>query len=498
MENQNKYLIAGMGNEGKALGAIATTARDILGNPVEVRGWSRSASRTEPMIVAAQTYSERNPSFDYRDQMGLCIMEFDLKSRQRIFRPERYQNGLEDELQNTIYEHGDKVRIRNFLDLVTSDFELAMKGSSETSALPNYVIVCTTANAHSKIAERLANFIYNNQDLLYNHRGGLNLVFSPERFLGAWEAMVRFYAQLHVQSERDNLPEQELANLVECCNDKIIFAAAATSPVASRIDPEVKSLVHILGSKDWAGVAAIPESYTTLLARELRNVFPAYKAIEREPKGLESDNSEKDRDVRFTTAASTIAVMLHVAMTTWGFPLFPIPKMKYYVDLPKNPVIREAIQRIDDERVAALNAVFGIDAWCGRTLMSRLYENTNHNSFIEAIQENPAYAEIGCPELIDRNGKLTRYILEEVPFTAQPLAELQPDLMPFTLDSIQNANNIAFLLTGRRLDDLSAGRTPESLGLEGKSSSEIAHMLKNGFVSDELLAYHIDNIRKAH
>ncbi len=466
MNEESTILIYGLGNEGLAWLGLASIASRVIGYPGEVRGYNRSSMKVEPLKAAAARHAKIGGN-TYDESSGLCYIEFQQERGDEIFRQEVFGNGRYKGVEELIQATDGGVKVGCTSHIVTDDFETAMLGKDKTHRLPDYVVVCTVANAHAPFAKMQADLFNSNPNLLKNHEGKINYVLSPGRFLGAWEAHLAFYASLD-----DSL--QDIAK------EKIVWAESGTSPYASRISTSDPTKVTVVGGKAWNPIAAIPESETHNVATGIRKINPIYVEVKRD-KG-------REMDVRYTSQTSTIAIPFHVLMTTMGAPLMYHKQLDYYADLPAIPLIAAALEVVDKERVEALKSLFGTNAWSGLEIMKRMYPLAEGDDIALAMINNPAYQGISAPRsLTDLGGKLIRYLSEDGPFTTDPLVDaVDKDIVPFITSILGTAHNTSIMLTGKPL--IGTGRTAESLGLEGRTQDEIKSMLKTGIIPEELLA----------
>jgi opine dehydrogenase len=458
MDENSTVLVYGLGNEGLALLTIFAISSSVTHIPGEVRGWNRSDTRVTPLQTAARKHA-KVARHTYQGNSGLSYLEFNPDILKQIFMTPAFENGHLREIKDMYMpSSGDRVKVPMTSHLVTSLFDKAMSGRDEKNpALPDLVLVCTTADAHSTYAQNLAKYINEHPELVTQRDKPIITLLSPGRCFGALDAIINFYSVLD-------------EGLEEVCRERVIFGESASSPFASRIPEEDPLLVTVLGGKKINRFATIPESTTKDTAREIGTVLPQYTDVR-----LQNDRGETDRDVRYSTADSTMGGFLHhFLVSTLCATRLGEEGLMYYTDLPKNPIVANAIRQADVERVEILRTGLGIEN--PRTavrVMHDMYPATEgYDDIVDAITNNPAYVGIATPP-----GIKTRYLEEEGPFTLVPLEGLAEGhgvdarWVTWTL-------NTAKMITGNNYRG--SGRTLERLCIAGKSPEEITHILKTG------------------
>lgn len=471
LDENSTMLVYGLGNEGQTILTLAAIAKEVLGMPGEVRGYNRKDSRVAPLITTAISHARK-----YHDVLpeysGRSFIHTKEDVFPEIFKPESFGENRSD-LEELCTHNSENIEIGANSDIVASNshFPVAMTGNKKTPKLPDLILVCTIANAHSPIAKQQAEFFNERPDLLKDHDGKITYILAPGRFLGAWDFFTSFYSSLDPK-------------LAEIAREKIIIGEQGTSSFASRIvDTSNQAAVYIFGGKNWNPLATIPEKHSEYVANSIRKVFPHTMAVRRQ----DEDNIVHS-DIRFTTAASTLGGFLsHLLMTTMAFSKFYDGTNFYYSDYPSSPKIREALIEGDLERLNALEKIFGINDFSGAELMVKMYPRTHGDTLPDTMINNPAYQNIYSPtSLHDKSGHIIRYVGEELPYTVFPLFDMAKnrgfDKHPSWLNTSIVVGQMLAGITN--LNDVA--RTDEKLGFLGYSSDVITECLKTGKFPSEL------------
>lgn len=281
------------------------------------------------------------------------------------------------------------------------------------------VMVTTTANAHSELAEQMASILTDNQVVVLN----------PGRTGGALEFL---------QTIKKN-----------GCAKNIYVAEAQTLVYACRIIED--GVVNVIGVKDKVLISSVNSQRTQFVLDKVKPLYPCFEAAENV----------------LRTSLENIGAIFHPCVLL--FNAATIERQTdfwFYRDM--TPAIADFIEAFDRERLAVGKA-YGINLLSVREWISYAYPETRGNTLCEKMVNNPAYYAIKSPSTI-----FTRQLTEDIPTGVLPIVELGK-VAGIDVTLMESMINVCSTLL--QIDFRKNGRTLENLGLANMTKEDILKRL---------------------
>ncbi|TVR79789.1 MAG: NADP transhydrogenase subunit alpha [Chitinophagaceae bacterium] len=286
------------------------------------------------------------------------------------------------------------------IDMVTDDIELAVRDV-------DLIMVTTTADAHSDIANKLAPFLRDNQIIVLN----------PGRTLGAIE----------------------FSHIIRKNSTKKVFIAEAQSLIyACRI--EKPGEVKIIGIKDRVFFSAFPSTDTDYVIEKLNAVYNCFIKVENV----------------LVTSLENIGAILHPAVVLLNAAAIERGNLFYFYN-DMTPSVSKFISDLDRERLMVGDS-FGIKLHSVSDWVSYAYGKVKGENLNEKMQNNPAYYKIQAPDKLN-----SRMLMEDIPTGVLPIIELgklcnlELPLLNGVLHITQSVLSCDFRLKGRTLENIGLG-----------------------------------------
>lgn len=238
----------------------------------------------------------------------------------------------------------------------------------------------------------------------------------------------------------------------EGCTADIILAEAMSLLYACR-SPKFGT-ASIKGIKEELMVAAMPADRTSEVLTVLNEAFPQMFA---------------GRNV-LETSFENLNCMMHP-----GPSLLNVAQIEsgrdwlYYYD-GITPSIGAYVEKMDATRIE-LGKIYGLNLTSMLQWYHKLY-SADGDTLSEAVKQCKAYAGIAGQKTLQ-----TRYILEDVPMSLVPLAELGK-AAGVRLDMVETLINLGEYMMGQNFRE--KGRNAKALGIEGMGVDEILHYVSTG------------------
>lgn len=237
----------------------------------------------------------------------------------------------------------------------------------------------------------------------------------------------------------------------ENCTKDVIVSETCTLLYACRlIEP---GSTHIFGVKNMVTVSAIPANKNDILVERLNTAFPQFKAA---------------KNV-LQTSLENLNAMMHPGPTILNTSKIENEEdFLYYLD-GITPSIGRFVQAMDKERIA-LGKAIGLDLPGIEDLYTEMYD-AKGETFSEMIKSVKAYDGVKGQKTLR-----TRYLLEDIPNSLQPMSSLGKMLGIDTknMDCIINLAKV--MLEGEFIE----GRTVESVGIEGLNAKDLLEYVETG------------------
>lgn len=301
--------------------------------------------------------------------------------------------------------------------------ECVTSNMAEAVAQAEVIMVVVPSSAHADIAKAAAPYLQNGQIVILH----------PGRTLGAIEF-----------------------NKVLCdsgCQVNVIVAEAETLIYASRSEGPAQA--YIFRVKDSVPLAALPATYTHHV---LEAINPAY------PQFIDGVNV-------LYTGLNNMGAIFHPALTILNAARIESVggEFQFYID-GVTPAVARVLEVLDRERVTVA-AALGIRARTALEWLKMAYDASGANLH-EAVHNQLGYYGIKAPATLNH-----RYITEEIPMSLVPIAALgqRYGVSVRGMDSIIRLASII-----HQTDYWRRGRTPEKLGIESVSVSELTRYVDDG------------------
>jgi opine dehydrogenase len=292
------------------------------------------------------------------------------------------------------------------------------------------IMVVTPAVAHKYIAREISPYLKDGQVILLN----------PGRTGGA----------LEFNNTLDN----------NGCSADVIVSEAQTFIYASRVIGPGKA--KILGVKNKVAIAALPSIKTREVIDLLHPIFPQFSPVENVLK----------------TSLDNIGAIFHPTPTLFNLAWIESRGGDFtYYQEGISPSVAKILEKLDKERMNVAIAL-GIDPSSAQDWLRMVYGVKGRNLY-ELLQNNNSYYGLNAPDSIYH-----RYIFEDVPMSLVPIASLGRMLGVKTpvINMIISIANIV-----HETDYWQSGRTVESLGLSGLTTSQIKKFVNTGVRDDTII-----------
>jgi opine dehydrogenase len=310
-------------------------------------------------------------------------------------------------------------RVFGPLQVVSSDIEKVIDGVK-------LLMVVVPASAHEHIARQFAPYLQDGQIIVLN----------PGRTGGALE----FRCILKSEGCTADVIVSEVETL--------LFASRATGPAEARI----------FRRKNTVPLAALPAIRTPEVLDILSEVYPQFVAAENV----------------LHTSLNNMGAVFHPTITLLNAGWIESTKgaFQFYVEGVTRSTAR-MLEVIDRERVTVA-ASLGIRAQTALEWLATAYSAKGENLY-EAMHDNPGYQGIMAPRSLRH-----RYILEDVPCSLVPIAELgrRFGVNVWAIDSM-----IQMACSVHGTDYFHRGRTLERMGLTGLRINEITNLVNYGDIA---------------
>jgi opine dehydrogenase len=307
------------------------------------------------------------------------------------------------------------------LSCVTSDMGTALAGAE-------IIMVVVPSSAHAGIAAEAARYL----------RDGQIVVLHPGRTCGA----IEFAKVLKDKG----------------CAADVTIAEAGTFIYASRSDGPAQT--RIFGIKEAVPLAALPATRTHSVLDALRPAYPQY--ID----GVNVLHTGLDNMGAIFHPALTLLNAGRIESTNGDF--------QFYIE-GVTPSVARVLEVLDRERVTVA-AALGIRARTGLEWLKMAY-NADGGDLNEAIHNQPGYYGIKAPATLAH-----RYLSEDVPMSLVPIAALG-QRYGVSVRGIASIVDLACIV--HRTDYWRRGRTPDRLGIERMSVSELTRWVNEGAAPDD-------------
>lgn len=232
------------------------------------------------------------------------------------------------------------------------------------------------------------------------------------------------------------------------CKANIVLGAAGTLLYSVRI--QTPGDVYVFGMKHEVPMAALPASDNDKLAAAIRPALPWFVLVE---------NTLK-------TSLGNINAMMHPApmlLNTSRIEADPFVPFQYYWE-GMTPSVGKYVEAMDLERIAVANAL-GLDLRTIREDYAAMYQCGDKDTPLYLLcKHNPGYDGIMCS-----NTLATRYLLEDIPFSLEPIQAIAQ------VAGIPTPKIDAIVVLGRTIlgDRMAEGRNAKTLGLEGLTKEDL-------------------------
>ena len=304
------------------------------------------------------------------------------------------------------------------LNIVTADIQEAIAGSK-------IIMVVVPSTAHRDIAAMMSPYLQDGQIVVLN----------PGRTCGS----IEFVQVLKSKG----------------CKAKAKIAEAETLIYASRSDGPAQA--RIFRIKESVPLAALPATDT---GEVLEALWPAY------PQFIDGTSV-------LHTGMNNMGAIFHPALTLLNAGRIESTRgeFQFYID-GVTPSVARVLEVLDRERVTVAAAI-GIRARTAQEWLKMAYDADGADLY-EAVHNQPGYYGIQAPATLNH-----RYITEDVPMSLVPIAALGQQY-GVSVRGIDSIIRLACLI--HRTDYWRKGRTPDKLGIDRISVTELVNFVMEGDV----------------
>lgn len=232
------------------------------------------------------------------------------------------------------------------------------------------------------------------------------------------------------------------------CKADIVLGAAGTLLYSVRI--KEPGDIYIFGQKSEVPMAALPASDNDKLAAAIRPALPWFVLVE---------NTLK-------TSLGNINAMMHPApmlLNTSRIEADPFIPFQYYWE-GMTPSIGKYVEAMDRERIAVANAL-GLELRTIRDDYVAMYKcGDSDTPLYQLCKNNPGYNGI-----MTSNTLSTRYVLEDIPFSLEPIQALA-QVAGVPTPKIDAIVTIARTILGEQMQ---VGRNAQTMGIDKLSKDEL-------------------------
>lgn len=237
------------------------------------------------------------------------------------------------------------------------------------------------------------------------------------------------------------------------CTADITIAEAGTFIYASRSDGPAQA--RIFSIKEAVPLAALPATRTAQVLEALRPMYPQF--ID----GVNVLHTGLDNMGAIFHPTLTLLNAGRIESTNGDF--------QFYIE-GVTPSVARVLEVLDRERVTVA-AALGIRARTGLEWLKMAY-NATGDDLNEAIHNQPGYYGIKAPATLNH-----RYLSEDTPMSLVPIAALG-QRYGVSVRGISSIIDLACIV--HRTDYWRRGRTPERLGIDRMSVSELTRWVSTG------------------
>ena len=232
------------------------------------------------------------------------------------------------------------------------------------------------------------------------------------------------------------------------CTAKIVLGAAGTHLYSVRV--REPGDVYVFGIKSEVPMAALPASDNGKLAEAIREALPWFVLV---------DNTLK-------TSLGNINAMMHPApmlLNTSRIEADPFIPFQYYWE-GMTPTIGKYVEAMDQERIAVAKEL-GIVLRTIREDYVAMYECGDKDTpLYQLCKNNPGYEGI-----MTSNTLATRYVLEDIPFSLEPIQALAQ------VAGVPTPKIDAIVTIGRTVlgEKMQVGRNAKTMGIDKLTKEEL-------------------------
>lgn len=232
------------------------------------------------------------------------------------------------------------------------------------------------------------------------------------------------------------------------CKAKIVLGAAGTLLYSVRVQQPGE--VYVFGQKSEVPMAALPASDNDKLAEAIRPALPWFVLVKS----------------TVETSLGNINAMMHPApmlLNTSRIEADPFVPYQYYWE-GMTPSIGKYVEAMDEERITVAKE-FGINLRSIREDYVVMYRCGDKDTpLYQLCKNNPGYDGIMTSDTL-----ATRYVLEDIPFSLEPIRALAQ------VAGVPTPKIDAIITIGRTLlgDQMQVGRNAETMGIAQMTKEEL-------------------------
>lgn len=304
------------------------------------------------------------------------------------------------------------------IEKATSNIAEAVEGA-------DIIMVVTPSTAHAQLAEKMAPYL----------TAGQIVVLNPGRTLGALEVNRIFRGR--------------------GVDPSVVVAEAETLIYASR--SEGPALARIFRMKESVPLAALPASCTQQVLDVINQAYPQFF------NGISV----------LHTGLNNMGAIFHPALTLLNAGRIESTRgeFQFYID-GVTPSVAKVLEVLDRERVTVA-AALGIRARTAIEWLKMAYDASG-TDLHDAIHNQPGYYGIQAPSTLNH-----RYITEDIPMSLVPIAALG-ERYGVSVRGMDSIIRLACVI--HSTDYWRRGRTPDKLGMDRWSVSELTRYVMEGSV----------------